>query len=127
MYKGTHRNLQRRSDGLTPKNLMSGDQDLTPEQMRQNLVAAKKRVVEELASLPKGSPRRRELGAKGKALDDQINAIRAKRKGPRSVESHFISVAKEMLTRFQYGQIMDEATRRAEAEEARAAEGAGGS
>jgi hypothetical protein len=41
MYKGTHKNSQRRADGLSPKNLMSGEEVLTLEQRRENLVAAK--------------------------------------------------------------------------------------
>ena len=97
---------------------MQGDDlQFTPEQMRQNLVEAKKRVAEELATLPKRHPRRRELGLKQHELDMQINAIRPKRRAPSGVESHFISVAKEKLTQFQYRQIMDEAVRRAEAGE----------
>ena len=45
-----------------------------------------------------------------------MNEIRPKRKGPPTVQSLFIDVARERLTRFQYKQIMDEAARRAKAE-----------
>ncbi len=91
-----------------------GAPDLTDEQKRQTLVDRAQSIHDALVKLPKKSPERRALGLEYAEINLAINELRPARRGPPSVESFFICVAKERLTRVQYDQLMTEATARAE-------------
>lgn len=112
MYKGTHQSAQRRADALTPKNLMLGGEELlTPEQKRENLVSAKKKIEAECIALPKKDPRRKKLGQKLLELNKQINAIRAARRSSSEIKDYYITAAKELVGMAMHKLIMDRAAK----------------
>lgn len=107
MYKNTIKSQQRKSV-LSLIDLMGTDfEDLPLDQQRENLVAKWKKMVEN-PEVYKGQ------GQSIQILQNAISAIRPKKKGYASVPHHFIDVCREQLNKFQFAQIMTEASKRAE-------------
>lgn len=90
---------------------------MSPEQQRENLVAIHKSNQAEIIRLPKHSIDRKTLGQRQMEIQNQIHAIRPKRSGPKTVPNYFIEVVKEEVSKFQYSRWMEEATKRATANE----------
>lgn len=86
---------------------------LTPEEQRASLVAQLHTIDLQLLSMGPKDLRRKELGRKKHALQNQITELRPKLHGPRETINHFISVARERLPKALYNAIMTEATERA--------------
>lgn len=90
-------------------------QALTAEQQRDSLVAKLKGIDTQIAKHEPKSEWRLALGQIKCELQEQIHALRPKRKSDKLKDVHhrFIEVAKERLHKLEYQRIMDEATQRA--------------
>jgi hypothetical protein len=86
-------------------------EELTPEQERENLVAKKKALVNELIKCPKNSPERKELARQVTDVEAQIHAIRPKKKAP-GVENYIMDILREDLTKAQFNSLMTRAIKR---------------
>jgi hypothetical protein len=91
---------------------------LTPEEQRQNLVRRVQQIELQLQSMGKKDLRRATLGQEKHLIQLQINQLRPKLKGGKEAGDHFVSVARERLPKAVFNAIMNEASRRAEAERA---------
>lgn len=89
-------------------------ENLTPEQERQNLVARHKRLSQEISGLPKKHWRRKQLGKEIQECQKAINSIRPKIKGPAGVANCFVEVCRERMSKVEFHRFMTMATRRAE-------------
>ena len=116
MYRVASRNQQHAVSAEKLKHAPACEEQQTPEEERDNLkgrlFALRKRLSE-----ARNKEERYVIGRLIYDTQQLMHEIRPKRKC-RGAGSHFIDVARERLTRFQYQQIMAEAVRRAEAEEA---------
>lgn len=113
MYKTASDNAQRQARQLWLRDLLGPEfGNLAPEQQRENLVAIWKHLQTQLLALPRG-PKRDRIGQEMHDIQALIHEIRPKRKGGKGVEQHFIDVARETLTAFQFKLMMDEASKRA--------------
>lgn len=83
-------------------------EDLTPEQERDCIVQAKKRVQSVLQSLPKKHPDRKRLGQLQYELDKRINQIRPKMRC-KGIENYVMDVLRTELTKFQFDMLMRKA------------------
>ena len=108
--------MQRKSEYSTRAsrrgvNLLGWDEDehLSPQQEREALVAALHAIERQLTAMPRKSPERKALGVQKSKLQEQISAIRPKLKGPIGLESYFLEVCKEVLSKATYSRIMDKA------------------
>jgi hypothetical protein len=118
-YKTVSDLSQRRARQLWLADLQGAAwEELPPDEQRANLVKAKQSVSERIKQLPRGSAERRELGLLQHDLDERISAIRPKIKGIRGTAEHFVDVAKERLTPFQFNAFMREAISRVQQEQA---------
>ena len=116
MYRVASRNQQHAVSAERIKHAPACEERQTPEEERDNLKRHLKQLKDSLLGVA-GKPERRAIGQQIRAVEQRMHEIRPKRKC-RGAGSHFIDVARERLTLFQYQQIMAEAVRRAEAEEA---------
>lgn len=83
-------------------------EDLTPEEERDCIVQAKKRVQEVLENLPKRHPERKQLGQLQYELDKRINQIRPKMRC-KGIENYVMDVLRNELTNFQFDLLMQKA------------------
>ena len=98
---------------VTSQSGCASDDTLTNEQLRENLVSKLKHLEDEITSTPKGSKRRRELGAKKAELCAMINGLRPSRKC-KGVKDHILDVLREELSAFEFKRILHKASVRAE-------------
>ena len=90
------------------------DGELTDEQKRDNLLAMVAKWQEQIAKLPKGSPKRKELGRKISDTNLEISALKKHRyKGDLSF--HILDIVKESMPRAQWNRLVEEAVERAKA------------
>ena len=112
-YKIASDLAQRRARQLWLADLQGpGFQALTLEERRDSLKAKLRAIDAEIVCTPKGI-HRDELGVIKHDIQEQMHALRPKLRTNQSLPNHFIEVAKERLTKFQYRQIMEEASKRA--------------
>lgn len=90
------------------------DPVLTARQLRENLLPALARIEEELKTADPAT--KKELGQKKLAIQNQLKELNDKGKRPPGYASHFITVAREMLSRPMFQLIDKEAARRLEAQ-----------
>ena len=69
--------------------------ELTPEQIRENLVAKVKKLQEDIKTLTGGE--KKKVGLQIHHLQTEINAIRAKQKGDRDLSAYIVDVVKESV------------------------------
>jgi hypothetical protein len=109
---------QRRARQLWLADLQGSKWEELPfEQNRANLVRAVQALSEQAKTLPKKSEERKAIGQLIYELNQRINALRPKLKGPASTPQHFVDVARERLTPFLFKSFMHEASLRAQREE----------
>ncbi len=101
---------------VTSQSGCASDNTLTNEQLRENLVSKLKHLEDEIISTPKGSRRRRELGAKKAELCAMVNGLRPSRKC-KVVKDHIMDVLREELTEFEFKRILKKAILRAQQEQ----------
>ena len=82
--------------------------NLSPEQLRENLVVREKKLKYTLMCLPKGSIERKQVAKEFHATCTKINAIRPKKRCP-GIESFFVGEARKYLTKYQFDTIMNRA------------------
>lgn len=112
MYKNNSRNLQRRAEAITIRDMPSFEGlNLTIEEKRDSLVAHYKWLNSEIIKAPKNSELRKQLSARYKETSEAISKLRAKQKGSRELPNFFIDAAKDMLSVGQFKLIMKEAFR----------------
>ena len=97
---------------VTSQSGCATDDTLSDEQRRENLVTKLKVLEVELLSHPKGSKKRKELGAHKLKLTTQVNEIRPKMKCT-NVKDHILDIMREELTDFQFKRILHLASVRA--------------
>ena len=118
MHKISSDLAQRRARQLWLRDLpLNVDWDNLPaEEKRANLVRAANNLKARIVALPKKSIEREQLGMQAHVVNTEINAIRAKQKGPKGTAQHFIEVCREKMGRLQFSAIMAEASNRARAD-----------
>ena len=109
--------LNREAASVTSQSGCASDDTLTDEQMRENLVEKWKALHDKIIVLPKKSKERKALGKELMDLQNQISAIRPKRKCP-EFRGHVMDVIREELSAYQFRRIIDIATKRADAAKA---------
>lgn len=97
---------------VTSQSGCATDDSLSEEQKRENLVTKLKALEVELLSHPKGSEKRKRLGAYKLTLTNKVNAIRPKMKC-KNVKDHILDIMREELTEFQFKRILHLASVRA--------------
>ena len=90
--------------------------ELTDEQRRDNLVQKVKSLVLQASKLPKNSLERKLIGKQIGEINLEINIIRPKKKCI-GVENHFIDVARENLSKFEFDRWMGIAASRVKGEQ----------
>ena len=88
------------------------DGTLSSEQIRENLVSKLKAIEVEILACKKGSKKRKELGKKKTALQEQVSEIRPKMKC-KGVKDHILDILREELTDFEFKRILKKASLRA--------------
>jgi hypothetical protein len=111
MYKKASKFQQRLRFSLADI-MGEGFETLTPLQQRENLVKKVEYLRAECA-ITKNREYKAELGQKIFTVQTEINAIRPKLKGKPETRDHFIDVAKEVLPKYLFKEIMDKASARA--------------
>jgi len=86
--------------------------ELTDEQLRDNLVARVKALQELVVLEPKNSMARKLMGQEIKDLNDKINAIRPSKGQPFGIQQAFIDVAREQLSKHEFSRWMGMAAER---------------
>lgn len=84
--------------------------ELSEEQVRQNLVDKVKKIDDLIQGMPKGDERKR-LGREKNELCQKINSIRAKKKCP-GVEKYVMDILREELSSFQFKRLLHMASER---------------
>jgi len=102
--------VDRMAAAVTSQTRCTGE-NLTDEQLRENLVLKLKMAKEHIKLLPKKSDLRKRLGQEIQDIQNEIRAIRPKRKAP-GAASYFVDVAREVLSEWQFGLIMAKAAER---------------
>lgn len=86
------------------------DENLSPEEERDCVVAFYKKVHDEIILLPKNSQKRKELGQLQAQIQKRLNELRPKKKCP-GVERYFIDAVRNSVTKFQFSKYMEKAVR----------------
>ncbi len=89
------------------------NEELTPEQMRENLVMQMKKLEKLILAEPKGSVERKKLGKLKAEINLQINAIRPKKKAP-DIQQAFMDICRERMSKLEFEKIMNLAIDRLE-------------
>ena len=114
MYKVNAENAQRRESRIHLSDLVQeGFEDLTPEQKRENLVAVWKQLSAQVVRV-KDKDHKRILGKQIQLVQDEIRKIRPALRGAQGTAEHFLDVARENLTEFEFRRWLVEASRRAD-------------
>ena len=113
MYKGVSGNAQRGRDKITLGDIAAAGlpEVQTDEQKRSNLVRVLKSIDQQLSSCA-DLRERRKLGARKHALQQEINAIRPKRRC-KAANDFFIDAARDLLPKATFQLILHEAAQRA--------------
>lgn len=87
---------------------------LSQEEQRGSLVAVLKGLLSELevAKLGRDPHRVKQLGRRIYELNNQINAMRPKRRSSHLIGDYFVDVCREQMTKPQFNLVMDEACER---------------
>lgn len=115
MYKVASENAQRAaSRGRFADWVAGGEENLTPEQLRENLVSRWKVVNDRLKKGTLTREERKSLGSEQWDLQQRISAIRPKARRPDAAQ-HFIDAARDILPREMFRLVMSRAVRLADA------------
>jgi len=92
------------------KNLLGWeeDEDMSQEQTRQSLIAAKQKMVEEIILLPKSHPRRKALGKEYHEIELEILRLRPTKKSP-PLGEYVVDIIKTRMTKHQWVLLLKEA------------------
>jgi len=88
--------------------------EYTDEQRRDNLKAHLFSLRSQLDSLPKFSKDRKELGIRIHEIQNEMHAIRPKRRCP-GIEKYILDILREEMTKFEWNRLMERARKRMEA------------
>lgn len=115
MYKGASENAQSAvSRGRLADWVTEGAENLTPEQMRENLVSRWKVVNARLNNGAITKAERKALGLEQCDLQRKISEIRPKARRPDAAQ-HFIEAARDILPKATFRLVMDRAVKLADA------------
>lgn len=113
MYKTANKNSQK-SSRLNIADLANTSkfENLSPKEQRENYVIIYKKLLE-VGKLALTKEQRKELGMYQQILQNKMHDIRPKINGKPTTRDHFIDVAKEILPKYLFTEIMDKASDRA--------------
>lgn len=112
MFDYAREPINRTAALVTSQGGCATDDTLSDEQKRENLVTKYKALEAELMSHPKGSDKRKKIGADKFKVQTEINNIRPKRKCL-GLKDHILDILREELTPFQFNSIISKASERA--------------
>lgn len=113
MYKTANKNNQKVSRiNIAQLADLTKFENLPPSEQRENYVIVWKRLIE-IGKRPLTKEDRKELGAYQQIVQNKIREIRPKINGKPTTRDHFIDVAREILPKYLFKEIMDKASERA--------------
>lgn len=88
-------------------------EELTKEQLLENMRAKKKRLMETMLTLPKNSDERKLIGKELHNLNNKLKEVKDSiRARPQDLHHYIIEILKERMTTFQWKLIVDQAIER---------------